>query len=113
MQTTSACQHYVSRVGIIPSSTVYSLYIEFTSSGEKVRGRATRHYKLSHDSGHRELSAEPVTLRRVVVADQVLEPLAQVLCEEVEQVTVARLAVDVGDAGAGDVVLRITASPLV
>ena len=60
MQTTSACQHYVSRVGIIPSSTVYSLYIEFTSSGEKVRGRATRHYKLSHDSGHRELSAESV-----------------------------------------------------
>ena len=60
MQTTSACQHYVSQVGIIPSITVYSLYIEFTSSGEKVLGRATHHYKLSHDSGHRERSAEPV-----------------------------------------------------
>lgn len=35
---------------------MYSLYIEFTSSGEKVRGRVTHHYKLSRDSGHRELS---------------------------------------------------------
>lgn len=58
----------------------------------------------------RELSAEPVTLRRVLVTDQVLEPLAQVLCEEVEQVTGARLPVDAGDAGAGDVVLRIDPS---
>lgn len=53
MQTTSACRHYVSQVGIIQSITVYSLYVEFTSSSEKVLGRVTHHYKLSYDSGQR------------------------------------------------------------